>query len=445
LRLRAFEKAIERYGVGSGASRLVTGNLDLGGTTRTFTVGDGATTLDLHIFAVINNGGLTKMGPGTLRLAGPASNAYTGATTVAAGTLELNKGVGSLAVVGDLVINGGTARELAGNQIGDSSNVSVSSGGTFDLNGQTDAIGTVTVTGGTLSFSGTTAGRLTAGNTSLNATSTLVMKLVDTGNSDHISVNGTVVVGGNLQLSVPSAISVGTAIRLIDNNSGSATTGTFAGLPQGAAFFVGGQLFGIGYTGDTGNDVVVTRISGPAVIGTQVNDGAAQRSRVTSLSVSFSAQVTFAGTVESAFTLTHFGGGAVAFTAIAVNFNNRTTVTLNGFTGSETQFGSLADGRYTLTALASQISAGGIQLDGNGDGLAGDNYAFGGAQGLFRFFGDINGDQHVDVADFGLFSSTFNLSTGQTGFLAAFDFNADGHIDIADFGQFSLRFFTVLP
>jgi hypothetical protein len=49
------------------------------------------------------------------------------------------------------------------------------------------------------------------------------------------------------------------------------------------------------------------------------------------------------------------------------------------------------------------------------------------------------------VADFGLFSSTFNLSTGQTGFLAAFDFDGDGHIDIADFGQFSLRFFTVLP
>jgi hypothetical protein len=51
----------------------------------------------------------------------------------------------------------------------------------------------------------------------------------------------------------------------------------------------------------------------------------------------------------------------------------------------------------------------------------------------------------IDIADFALFSSTFNLSTGQPGFIAAFDFNGDGHIDIADFGQFSVRFFTVLP
>ena len=41
--------------------------------------------------------------------------------------------------------------------------------------------------------------------------------------------------------------------------------------------------------------------------------------------------------------------------------------------------------------------------------------------------------------------ATFNLSTGQTGFLAAFDFNGDGHVDIADFGQFSVRLFTPLP
>jgi hypothetical protein len=84
--------------------------------------------------------------------------------------------------------------------------------------------------------------------------------------------------------------------------------------------------------------------------------------------VSFSAQVSFAGTVASAFTLTRAGGGAVAFAAIASVANSMTVVTLNAFTGSETEFGSLKDGRYTLTALASQIGAGGQHLDGNGDG-----------------------------------------------------------------------------
>ena len=42
-----------------------------------------------------------------------------------------------------------------------------------------------------------------------------------------------------------------------------------------------------------------------------------------------------------------------------------TVVTLTNFTGPETEFGSLRDGRYTLTALASQISAGSQALDGD--------------------------------------------------------------------------------
>src|SRR5262249_5058808 len=150
----------------------------------------------------------------------------------------------------------------------------------------------------------------------------------------------------------------------------------------------------------------------PRVGDTQVNDGSAQRSRVTSLAVTFSTQVTFATTTAAAFTLTRTSDGApVTFTAMANVVNGVTVVTLSSFAGSATQFASLADGRYTLTALANQISAGGLALDGNGDGQAGDNYTFGDAQGLFRFFGDINGDRHVDIADFGVFSNSFNSST----------------------------------
>jgi hypothetical protein len=135
----------------------------------------------------------------------------------------------------------------------------------------------------------------------------------------------------------------------------------------------------------------------------------------------------------------------VSFKAAASVVNGVTAVTLWDFTGGSTQFGSLADGRYTLTALANQISVGGVLLDGDGDGQPGGNYIFGEAQGLFRFFGDINGDRNVDIADFGMFSSTYGLNSGQTGFIGAFDFNGDGVIDIADFGQFSIRIFTVLP
>src|SRR5262249_52309247 len=84
----------------------------------------------------------------------------------------------------------------------------------------------------------------------------------------------------------------------------------------------------------------------------QINPGApgAQRSRVTSLAVTFDSVVSFAGPVASAFTLTRAGGGPVDFTATATVMSGVTVVTLNNFTGTETEFGSLADGRYTLTA-----------------------------------------------------------------------------------------------
>jgi uncharacterized delta-60 repeat protein len=195
-----------------------------------------------------------------------------------------------------------------------------------------------------------------------------------------------------------------------------------------------GRVFGVArLTGDT------------TTAAAQVNDGSVERSQVASLTVRFSSQVTFRGSPAKAFTLVRTGGGAVTFTAIVSVEYGGTVVVLTNFIGPETEFGSLRDGRYTLTALASQISAEGQALDGDANGTPGGDFLFGDQQGLFRFFGDINGDRHVDVADFGLFSSSFNSSTGQTGYLAAFDFNGDGHIDILDFGQFSLRFFTLLP
>ena len=76
----------------------------------------------------------------------------------------------------------------------------------------------------------------------------------------------------------------------------------------------------------------------------------------------------FSGSPDQAFTLIRTGGGSVSFTATVSVQNGGTVVTLDHFTGPETEFGSLADGRYTLTALASQISAGGQALDGDADG-----------------------------------------------------------------------------
>jgi uncharacterized delta-60 repeat protein len=219
--------------------------------------------------------------------------------------------------------------------------------------------------------------------------------------------------------------------------------GALDDIAYGVAVTSSNQVVVAGSSEYDGKVFTLARLTGDTTTAVaQVNDGSIQRSRVTSLTVRFSSQVTFSGAPEQAFTLVRTGGGAVNFVAsVSVEFGG-TVVVLNTFTGPETEFGSLRDGRYTLTALSSQISAGGQALDGDANGTPGGDFVFGDEQGLYRFFGDYNGDRHVDIADFGLFSqSIFN----STNYIAAFDFNNDGHIDIADFGQFSLRLFTVLP
>ena len=101
-------------------------------------------------------------------------------------------------------------------------------------------------------------------------------------------------------------------------------------------------------------------------------------------------------------------------------------------------FTSLADGRYTLTALATQISGG--NFDGDGNGVVGDNYVLASAPtpspatNIFRLFGDANGDGTVAANDF----IAFRLALG--GSNPIFDFDNDGAVAASDFIQFRLRF-----
>lgn len=176
------------------------------------------------------------------------------------------------------------------------------------------------------------------------------------------------------------------------------------------------------------------------------NDGiSSQRSRVTSLTVTFNGQVNVPDPT-SAFTLTRIGGGAIGFTGTSTTNGGITTVTLTNFTGADTDFGSLADGAYSLTAIASQITDPfGQALDGNNDGFAGGNYQIDGSQanGLFRYFGDTNGDGGIGGGDFGLFRGAYGTSPGQPEYVDYLDFDGGG-IGGSDFGQFRIRYGTSL-
>lgn len=170
------------------------------------------------------------------------------------------------------------------------------------------------------------------------------------------------------------------------------------------------------------------------VTAVQINGGAAQRSRVTTLTVTFDSPVTLPANAADAFQLKRQSDGAVVGLNASVNGNN---VTLT-FTNGPVEFGSLADGKYTLTALAALLG----NFDGNGDGVAGDNYVLVGntSNKLFRLYGDSDGDGDVEIADF----SAFRLAFGNSSNLA-FDSDGDGDVDLGDFAAFRGRFGTTNP
>lgn len=164
-----------------------------------------------------------------------------------------------------------------------------------------------------------------------------------------------------------------------------------------------------------------------------VNDGSAQRSRVTSLHVTFDQNVTFTGNPAAAFQLKRQSDGAV----VSLNAMAAGNVVTLKFTGGAVDADSLADGRYTLTVFASQINGG--YFDGNGDGIPGDDYVLVGdpaTNKLFRFFGDSDGDGSVAISDFVLFRQAFNSVND------LFDFDGDGAVSVSDFIQFRQRFNT---
>ena len=155
-------------------------------------------------------------------------------------------------------------------------------------------------------------------------------------------------------------------------------------------------------------------------------DGSAQRSEVTSLTVTFDRVVTFVGDPSAAFSLVKRGGGMVGLSVSTAVVNGVTVATLT-FTGPLTQFGSLADGNYILMVSSGQIT----------DGLAdGDYFAT-----VFRLFGDANGDGVVNIADLSLFRTVYGAATTDR----TFDFDGDGVISAADLAAFTARFGSSVP
>ena len=81
---------------------------------------------------------------------------------------------------------------------------------------------------------------------------------------DQIVARGAVNINGlTLKAFLNFTSAVGQQFTIINNDGSDLVTGTFNDLPQNAPLTIGNESFAISYTGGTGNDVVLTRLTTP--------------------------------------------------------------------------------------------------------------------------------------------------------------------------------------
>lgn len=193
----------------------------------------------------LNNGThLTSTGEGSVLIDHPAgdltiTNDHTGLVSV------------QHMPAGSTLVTDGTGPILVDSHLAPGEHLNVDASGNSNIQFTNTGAGTIDVTGDLQLDSGDP---VTINMTGDGATAMTV--------AGSLSLDGTPL---RLQLDEAYRPNLGDSITLLDNDGSDAVTGTFAGLPEGAPVYVGGQLFHISYAGGTGNDVVLTRVNdGPS-------------------------------------------------------------------------------------------------------------------------------------------------------------------------------------
>ena len=175
-----------------------------------------------------------------------------------------------------------------------------------------------------------------------------------------------------------------------------------------------------------------------AVVGGMINGGdwtapaRAQRSVINTISVSFDTNV--AASIQNTdlrlwnATTRQFVDTSAATTSYE-SFNNTATWTFP----SPQNRTLLPNGNYIGTLSAMGIyDAAGNPLDGDRDGVGGDEYSF----EFHRFFGDADSDRDVDTLDLVRQRRTRHRVAGDPAFNPAFDADGDGDVDTRDTLEF---------
>ncbi len=244
-----------------GFLNLQAGTVKLGANER-FT-----STLDLIVNsgAVFDLNGFTEtLGPVEL-FGGSIVNSTGNSTQFLAGSgYELRSGTVSARLGGPGALTKTTSGTLT------LSGANTFTGGTTVLDGTLDLAGSLnsslTINGGTLTLGATTGSRTVAGSLTVNTAGTLQVRLNGpTAGTQYDQLRPTsITLAGVLDLIAGPGLTAGNTFRIIDNTGSTATTGTFTDLPEGAEFYEDNQWWRISYTGGTGNDVILTRITATA-------------------------------------------------------------------------------------------------------------------------------------------------------------------------------------
>lgn len=171
-------------------------------------------------------------------------------------------------------------------------------------------------------------------------------------------------------------------------------------------------------------------VAPPTVTSVQIENGAAQRSMVRQLTVTFSTVVTLD---TDALTITFKGTSTTVSSSVSTSTVNGVTVATITFpTGAGK---SIGDGRYILTTDATKVhETSALHL-----GMSANR-----TDEFFRLFGDYNGDARVDFIDFAFFRNALGSQAGDANYVDFFDFNNDGRVDFLDFAQFRSRLGTTI-
>ncbi len=235
---------------GSGTLQDTANNISLN-ANRNISIASGATaSFDSNgntftINGSINGtGGLVeKTGAGTVVLAG--SNSYTGATTVTAGTLSITGDINNSTTV---TVNAGTLSTSGADKLANSAAVNVA-GGTLTLGGN-DTVGTVVLSGGSITSSGAT---LTGSSYDVRNGS-VSAKLGGAGVALTKTTSGSVTLSGANTYTGATTVSAG-VLAVNGSLANTSTTVSGTGTLQGSGSITGAVTINSGGTLSPGNSI----------------------------------------------------------------------------------------------------------------------------------------------------------------------------------------------